>query len=278
MKSILYSLFIAIFFLASCGTTKEKANSSLHSHENLNATLWMQTSVEYKMLCEQIYKLATTQMLENLNDKSISAALEQSENFINLPPAVIVDVDETILDNSPFEARSIKNGAGYTDTAWKSWVNEKKAKPISGAKDFVETAKENGITVFYVSNRELKDPTLENLQKEIDPNILAENILLKNEKPEWTSDKTSRRKLISEKYRIILLVGDDYNDFVFLGKENPVQRKQLAEEQMKNWGKNWIILPNPTYGSFENALLDYRHDRNEAEQFFKKLEYLNTSE
>lgn len=279
--NFLASLVLAIL-LTSCGTNKslQSEASVIKSHENLNAILWVQTSVGFKMLCTQTYKWASVQLLQNLEDKTVTASKEQTNNFENLPPAVIVDIDETILDNSPFEARLIKNGQSYNDELWDKWVDEEKAVPIPGAKDFLDLAKQNGVKVFYVTNRKIKNEpqTLENLKKEIDPAITAEDILSKNEMPNWTSDKTSRRAFISKNYRILLLVGDDYNDFTYLGKSDVMTRNEMAQKQKEYWGKLWFVIPGPTYGSYENALLDYDHSLSEKQIWEKKTAHLNTEE
>lgn len=282
MKTNFLALLVLTFLLASCGSNKTlpSETSVIKSHENLNAILWVQSSVEFKMLCTQTYKWASAQLVQNLEDKTVTAAKEQTADFENLPPAVIVDIDETILDNSPFEARLIKNGQSYNDTLWNKWVDEEKAVPIPGAKNFLNLAKQKGIKVFYITNRKIENEpqTLENLKKEIDPEITAEEILSKNEMPDWTSDKSSRRAFVSKNYRILLMVGDDYNDFIYLGKPNVTARNEMAQKQKEYWGKLWFVIPGPTYGSFENTLLDYDHSLSEKQIWKKKTAHLKTEE
>ena len=269
------SLFVLlIVVLINCKTyqsTTVTSKTDLKEDQNLNAVLWMQTSVEYEMLCRLVYRNAENYIDEALKDSTWTAALEQEGDYKNLPPAIIVDVDETILDNSPFQARLSKTHTSYTEELWQSWVKEKAAKPIPGAKEFINKAIEKGITIFYVTNRELEVPTVENLQKEINPNITADVVLCKNEQKDWTSNKTSRRYFIADTHRILLLIGDDYNDFEYLGKASPADRITLAKQNISKWGKYWFILPNPTYGSFEKAILDY--DYNLPDSLKLKLKY-----
>ena len=92
-------LVISIFHLLfSC----QKQTDARSTHESLHGVLWMQRSAEYKALCFQAYQLANAQLRIAVNDKNWTAALEQLGNYKNLPPAVILDVDETVLDNSPY--------------------------------------------------------------------------------------------------------------------------------------------------------------------------------
>ena len=277
MKKItLFIILITLFFSCKAyqSSTSVKETSTLVEDQNLNAVLWMQTSAEYEMLCHEVYTNAEQSIDEALKDSTITAALEQKNDYKNLPPAIIVDVDETILDNSPFQASLSKAHLPYSDKLWKTWVNKKTAKPMPGAKKFINDVLSKGVTVFFVTNRELETPTLENLQKEFNPSIKADVILCKNEQSDWTSNKTSRRTLIAKTHRIILLLGDDYNDFVYLGNLSPKERKQKASLYSNMWGKQWFILPNPSYGSFERALWNYDYQQNNNQKLKKKYKHL----
>ena len=97
------------------------------TYENLNAVLWMQTSVEYKASAVQTYRLAQVALIQGLRDPDWTAALQQTGNFENLPPAVILDLDETVLGNSVFEAGMTASRGSYSDAAWAGWMNERSA-------------------------------------------------------------------------------------------------------------------------------------------------------
>lgn len=275
--SLLKLCFISLL-LTQCKS--ECHNKKCRTKENLNSTLWMQTSVEYEMICRQTFTSAIHVVEKALLDKSWTAALEQmdSMNYDDLAPAIIVDVDETILDNSPFQARLVKNDKIYSDSLWKIWVKEEKAHSIPGAKEFIHAVKDLGIQVFYVTNRQEKEPTVKNLQKAIDSTITLSDVLMKNENPGWGSDKTSRRAYIAKTHRILTLIGDDYNDFAYLGKVVPEKRKEKADSHESYWGKKWFILPNPTYGSFDKALWDYDYSLEENRKRELKYSYLRTDE
>jgi len=231
--------------------------------EKLQATLWVQTSLEYNVACRQAYRQAEAKLTEAIANPNWSAATEQPADFAAKPPAVILDVDETVLDNSPFNARLAKAGGIYTPAAWKTWCDEVNANAVPGAKDFIHKAKGMGVAVFFVTNRDasLKDVTHQNLVRILEMDVPRTNLLLKGERPEWTSAKTDRRSHVAKTHRITLLVGDDVNDFVSLGKLTPEHRRNFADHFAASWGHHWILLPNPIYGSWEKALYDYNFNR-----------------
>lgn len=248
----------------------------------LDATLWMQTSAEYAAMSRQIWTAASRLLPEALADTTWSAALEQEVGAGNLPPAVIVDVDETVLDNSPYAARLIGSDASFTEASWAEWVNEARARPIPGALEFVRRARELGVEVFYVTNRlaNLEAGTRRNLEAMGFPPGEAEDVyLLKNEREGWGSDKTSRRAWVAERYRVLLLAGDDLNDFTSGARGTSVAaRARLVERHADKWGTRWIVLANPTYGSWVSALLLESEAPSEAESVARKLEWLDPAE
>jgi 5'-nucleotidase (lipoprotein e(P4) family) len=232
------------------------------AHELLNAVLWVQTSAEYEFTCRQIYRLAERNLDQALADHDWTAALEQTGDYGDLPPAVILDADETVMDNSAFEAMLIEKTEEYNKPLWYAWAEEERAGPVPGATEFLEYARERGVEVFFVTNRDyaIEEPTVRNLRDLFGPGVTAANVLSRGEAEGWTSDKSSRRAYVAAGYRILLLIGDDYNDFVFLGEPPLDERNEAARQYSDYWGTKWIMLPNPMYGSWEQAL--YGYDRN----------------
>lgn len=240
--------------------------NNAHSAERIDASLWVQTSMEWQAVCTQAWRLAEFQMEHALQQKNWSAALEQTGSFSSLPPAVIVDIDETVLDNSAFQGRLIKDRLSYTFRLWDDWVSHRKAPAIPGSLSFVRRAHELGVAVFYVSNRAcakrkgsaadcpgLTD-TIANLKALGFPGVKEQQIMLRKQRPEWTGDKVSRRQLVASTHRILLLVGDDLGDFLSIGGQTLEQRSKKARDHQKWWGRRWIVLPNPMYGSWKRAL------------------------
>jgi len=243
----------------------------------VDATLWMQTSAEYAAMSRQIWTLATRQLPVALADTTWSAALGQAGGFGSLPPAVIVDVDETILDNAPYAARLVERDEPFTEASWAVWVEEAKARPVPGALEFVRAARELGIEVFYVTNRlaNREQATRRNLDAMGFPPGDADDVyLMLEEREEWGSDKTSRRDWVAGRYRVLMLAGDDLNDFVAARGLSVEARSEIVRQHANEWGNRWIVLANPTYGSWESALLDGLESRSPAAVGRRKLESL----
>jgi 5'-nucleotidase (lipoprotein e(P4) family) len=238
------------------------------AHENLNATLWMQTALEYEASALQAYRLAQIQLDAALADPAWTAAIEQQGDASRLPPAVVVDVDETVLDNSYYQARMVRDNTAYTATTWDPWVMEARATAVPGAREFAQHAAGRGVTVFYVTNRtaNLEEATRANLTAEQFPlSKDIDTVLTRGERPEWSaSAKGPRRAHVANSYRILLLVGDDLGDFIVDASGTPQDRGAKTELYDGWWGRRWIILPNPTYGSWERAIVGNAEDHLEA--------------
>jgi acid phosphatase len=222
-----------------------------------DSVVWFRTSVEYRAVTTQSYRLATLMLDRALADRAWTAALEQTGEFSSKPPAVILDVDETVLDNSESEERNIREGAAYNETRWAAWCNERKATPIPGALEFTRAAAAKGVAVFYVTNRDraLEEATRDNLAKYGFPlDAGRDTVLTRAERPEWSSsDKSSRRAMVAQDFRVLLLVGDDFGDFVAGARGTLAARQALDQAHAAKWGVKWIALPNPLYGSWKTA-------------------------
>src|SRR5690606_12643535 len=119
-------------------------------NDNLNATAWLQTAVEYRLIAAQTYRAALAQLDRALQTPDWDALTRDDRDTpaTGLPPAVIVDIDETVLDNSPYQARLVRDGRDYDDPSWDAWVHERQAKPVPGALEFAQAAAARGVTVF----------------------------------------------------------------------------------------------------------------------------------
>ena len=278
-KTFVHLLAAIVIIAATVFVTLAVANLPVEKSENLNSTLWVQTSVEYKMSSLQAYKLAEEKLSIALEQKNWSA-LGVDNASAELPPAIILDIDETVLDNSPFQARLVEKNILFNEVLWDEWVKQANAEEIPGALEFIKFAKSKGVAVFYVTNRLYKNekPTFENLKSAGFPVESEDELLMKKEKEEWGSDKTSRREFLAEKYRILMLIGDDMNDFVFLGKVAPEKRMEAAKKYTEKWGKSWIILPNPAYGNWERSTYGYNYKLSEKEIVEAKLQLLDTKQ
>src|SRR5688572_5042278 len=229
---------------ASPGSAAAAGAAHSIAHENLNAVLWMQTALEYEASALQAYRLAQLQLDAALADPSWTAAIEQTGDASKLPPAVILDVDETVLDNSYYQARMVRDNTAYSTATWDPWVEEARATAIPGAREFTHYAAQKGVTVFYVTNRttNLEAATRRNLTAEQFPlSTTIDTVLVRGERPEWsTSAKGERRAHVARDYRILMLVGDDLGDFVVDASGTPQERRTRTELYDGWWGRRWI--------------------------------------
>src|SRR5262245_53147850 len=212
---------LSLFACASAGA----ANPPETGRESLHATLWTQKAPEYRAIVEQVYKQAEERIAKpSTGSASLEQASMSAEALARLPTAVVLDLDETVLDNTVYQARLLRDGTNYNPRTWGEWVAAGEAEDVPGARRFIARARELGHTVFYITNRDCTTPaptatdpcpaktaTLRNLVAlGIDATPDPQRLLLRAERPEWNnSNKTLRRAFVSANYRIVALVGDD---------------------------------------------------------------------
>lgn len=258
-----------------CATAARAAEAN----DNLNATLWMQSSVEYAGVTTGAYRLATIMLDRALADSGWTALPEeQGADYADKPPAVILDIDETVLDNSRYQAWTIVTGKTFSRRTWTEFVNSVDSTPVPGSLEFTKYADGRGVKVFYVSNRAggLEEATRRNLEKYGYPmggNV--DTVLLWGERPEWrASVKSPRRLHVARDYRVLLVLGDNFGDFVDGYRGSLEERRALMEANREMWGTKWIVLPNPSYGSWESAAVG--HDHRELDRHGRKQAALTT--
>ncbi len=245
MKDFLHSLTVmGLFFLLSCAHKGTGGPSKSNQDHLIGGTVWFQTSAEYKALSYQAYNTAKDQLNLKLKTAKKGKLL-----------AVVLDSDETILDNGAYQATNILENRTFSNDNWKNWVDKAEASAIPGALDFLQFAASKNVEIFIVTNR--KDIELEatykNFQKLKYP-IKKENILIKGK----SSGKEDRRVLVSQKYEIALLIGDNASDFSSLFDKKSVADRAAASDALKEeFGRRMIVLPNPMYGDWESALYNY---------------------
>ena len=266
---------------AAESTSRVPVRENFTAHENLNSTLYVQTAAEYAALARQVFRSARRQMSRALDQDGWTAfpPQEEMERYRERPPAVVVDVDETVLDNSPYQARLIREGKRYSTESWNAWVREERADPVPGAVRFAQAADEAGVTVIYLTNRdaEVEPATRRNLRAEGFP--LADDrdvILTQGEQPGWEG-KPPRRRAVAEDFRILLFLGDNLGDFLPDVERSLEARRRLVRRHFGYWGRRWFVLPNPQYGSWEGALYDYDYGLSRAETLRRKRRRLRTA-
>ncbi|BDU14964.1 5'-nucleotidase, lipoprotein e(P4) family [Lysobacter auxotrophicus] len=249
---------------APAATPAAAAKPATPADDNLNAVLWVQASAEYPAATTTIYRAAADKLDVALKEKHWDALVtgERGNPADGLPPAVVMDVDETVLDNSPYQARLVSQGKEYDEVTWDAWVAEKKARAVPGVVDFAKAAAAKGVTIIYLSNRavHLKDATIANL-KAVGMPVKDDSVFLGlgtvvEGCEQNGSEKDCRRRLAGQQYRVLMQFGDQLGDFVQVTANTREGRAQLLDEYGDWFGERWFMLPNPTYGSWEPALFN----------------------
>ncbi len=207
----------------------------------LFSSAWIQRSAEYDALCLQAYNSATDYLHEMVKQKG------------SKPWAIVTDIDETIVDNTPVSVSQALKGEDYTQDSWDEWCDKGKAKALAGAVEFFKEADRLGVQIFYISNRVETNRvgTLKNMRLLGLPQAENNHLLLRT----TTSDKSERRSLVLKDYNIMILLGDALGDFdhLFDTKDEAV-RKAGVKSNAKHFGSRFIVLPNPNYGAWEKAM------------------------
>jgi acid phosphatase len=279
MKARLWqTLFILNALIASEIILAEDANKDVRDlkEQNIMSVLFQQTAAERLAGSLQTFKSAKQALDNALADSSWSAL--PGQNVHGKKPAIIVDVDETVLDNTAYEARMILDGTKYPE-GWVSWGKEAAATEVPGAKDFLNYAASKDVTIFYVTNRvvELKEATKKNLTKLGIPWDKTKNTVLMRGENNWDSDKGPRRALVGNEYRVLLMIGDNLGDFVDAKDNNlnPSNRKNIVSDYADYWGVQWFMLQNIAYGDWEGALYDFNYSLSPDEVYNSRLEFLD---
>jgi acid phosphatase len=245
------------------------APPKLQSPEALDSVLWAQTSVEHDAAYLQAFRLAGLMLDRAIADKKWTAALEQRSGYENLPPAVVLDLDETVLDNSPAEAQSAKDG--FAQKVWEDWEAHGHPNALPGAVKFTSDAAKKVRVIFVTNRMEANRQATKKVLADLGFPLQGEDSLYCRAQGA-PSDKGTRRETIAKKYRIVMLLGDDLGDFISNVNTTPEARRELVKSHADWWGERWIVLPNAMYGSWERAL--YGKDDLPAEQWRKKVERL----
>lgn len=249
--------------------------------------VWVQTSAEYKALSYQAYRVAEMQF-----DRWADILEKRADGKAYLPGAdkpvaIILDLDETVIDNSGYQAFTAKNQQEFNQSIWDAWIdfqstNEGAAATVPGAPEFLNKVEAMGVTPIYISNRMVgqEEQTSKVLQRNgINVGNIKERLLLRLPSKEETAraeavvesagldpsseeaervvkgegKKEARRRQIQAKYDVIAYFGDQLGDFdaYVMGNLDGnayKSRKAKADDYRKYWGTIWFMLPNPMYG------------------------------
>lgn len=245
MKTSYRNLFF-IFFLfgfAACNNQDQQSTElQLQPAGQAWGALYQQQAAEYKALCYQAYNIARLRLDEKLQKSSDKELV------------VVTDIDETVLDNSPYFIDLAKEGKVYSDSSWVQWTAQIKCDTIPGASNFIKYADKKGITIYYISNRLQEEliPTIKNLEKWDLPYADKEHVFLKNSND---NSKESRRLRINEDSEILLYLGDKLGDFDnYFDHVNRNELSVRTKNRASSFGNKFIVFPNNMYGDWDDVL------------------------
>lgn len=252
--------------------------------DNLNAVAWTQHASEHDFIYLQTFRDAQEKLLKAKADASWDALPKEDRaahvSLKGLKPAVVLDIDETVLDNSPYQARLVRSGGEFNEAQWAAWCQEGIARALPGALAFTQFAASHGIAVIYISNRakDLDDATLANLRSAGFPVSGKEAFLGLGTFVEGCeqagSEKGCRRQLVAKNYRVLMQFGDQIGDFANI-LANTAEGRDKAMAPYTAWiGERWYVLPNATYGAWESALFDNDYTLPREERRQKKIDSL----
>lgn len=278
MRARLPWLLVCVLAVAGCaGTRQPPAAAPLaapateaprapdnYELDGLMGIVWQRTAAEAEALSLQAYSSARRALDGALADRNWTAATEQSGNFGQLPPAIVVDIDETVLDTSDYMVERLRNGKPFTREGWNAYVQRGIATPVPGALEFLKYAAGKGVTVFYVSNREGAaqsqgfldevEPTRRNLAQYGFPNTADTRTFLFRDSARGWKEKSPRRAEVAKTHRIVMMAGDNLYDFIDIADATR-EKRDAAVEAHQDWlGTRWIVLPNPMYGSWDSVI------------------------
>jgi 5'-nucleotidase (lipoprotein e(P4) family) len=258
MKSRKYLASFALIAVVLSGVASSQTSAPAPKSDldyQTAAILYTQKAAEYRALAYQAFNLARLRLDENLDKKHVKKLPKADRK---MPRAIVVDIDETVLDNSPSNAQSLKTGTPFNTKDWYAYGELRRSKAVPGSVDFLNYAMSKGVKIFYISNRDevQRQATIDNLKAVGFKDVVSENVMLRQN---GQSPKGPRRDVVSAKYRIVLLVGDNLDDFSEVFERKSVADRYAEVEKARDlWGKRFIVLPNAMYGTWENAIYEYQ--------------------
>lgn len=262
MTGRIFLTFISILTCASC--TKLPVS---HAPEKDLGLLWVKHAAEYDAVSRQVYQAAELALPKFIADESWSA-LPWQVDAGHLPAAVILDLDQTVLNGVDFQ---LTYERPFSNEQHENWSRETTAVSVPGFSKFAAAAMAAGVDLFFVTNRPCESAVdnsaacpqeITAIQdvSEVGINADADHVMLAYEHADWTKEKGVRRDFIAKTHRVIMVIGDDLSDFIPCVRLVPAtpctesataaNRDVLVSKQAAFWGNGWYILPNPIHGSW----------------------------
>ena len=207
---------------------------------------WKQTAAEHAALYYQGFNIARMQ---------VEAALSKRSDF-GKPLAIISDVDETLLLSNSYWGYMVASGNDFfNDVEWDDWVEEDLFTPSPGSIEFAEFCRLNDVDIFFVTNRNQGESTFDLARRNLETagfgSVESDHLIVLRE----SSNKEIIQQQIMQDYEVVVLLGDNLNDFSRDYYVTDVgERRLLASENRRNFGAKNIIFPNPTDGHWVRAI------------------------
>lgn len=216
------------------------------SNSLLWAVAWKQSAAEYFALCHQAYNLARLR---------VDQALHSQESG-DKPLAVIADMDDTIMHAGSYWGYLINQDKEFfDDKIWDEWLPDNEITAVPGSKAFFDYCAEAGVEIFYVTSRDQGERTYEYAMRQLRylelPYADDDHLYVFRD----TSDKSPAREEIAASFSIAVTLGDNLNDYRrdYYVKDVD-ERLRLMERDREHWGREFIVLPNPTDGHWVRAI------------------------
>jgi 5'-nucleotidase (lipoprotein e(P4) family) len=201
---------------------------------------YVRDSEEYAVLTRQVYRVAALAI-------GRYASGTHDERW-----AVVLDIDETALDNSTYQLERAAYGLPYDETSWRAWVNRREATAVPGVTDFVNAVRRAGGHVGWITNRDssLTEATRANLNR---VGLWTDDDRLCAQKAAQDTKAMRRRELVTGNgdcawagapKRVVAFVGDQIGDFPGVSEQIPETGTDQA------FGRTCFLLPNPMYGKW----------------------------
>ena len=255
-----------VLIIAGCQQPEPTQNSEVVNFDrqlvdqHYNAVLWFARSAEMRAQYHQAYEYAAIKLVANI---------EGVEN-----PAVVLDLDETVLDNSPYEIERFEDGKPYTSETWREWTSRGEAPILPGAFEFLQLADSLGVEIFYISNRKVveMEGTLKNLVDLGVPNADTAYIFLRSD----SSDKTARRARANKNHQVVLYIGDNLTDFdhVFADRDERNLGFDVVDDNLHHLHASFVMLPNPMYGEWDKAINGNSYELSSGEKIAARKKIL----
>ena len=222
MRTIIYIIFLSLVL-----------NDTLP-----NDVRWVRESTEYKALCHQVYNQAIEKLRKKIRHNNFSLNINNENNY-----AVIMDLDETVLDNSDYQVNLFNKGESFNMKSWAKWVEKEEARLVPGAKKYINFLRRNNIQIIFISNRmDERLKSTKNNMKKLDIYSNDDIYLLRKDRAD---KKTIRREEVFtstgrmesfDSFRVVQYLGDAMGDF-------------KAKKYIR-FGIDQFIFPNPMYGKW----------------------------